>query len=469
MLARCDGRPRETRIGGPPGSFRWRLCCPALALALAVLPACSAEPEAVPDPDLVAASRPLGPEERPGDVEVVAVPSPGEVAAEGRKDWPEAAHGTYVECSDLLHRKAFDQAVTRMQDVADRSRDGSVRAVAVACRAAARANSGNYDQVAADVEEARNLLASLPPQARNDSTTMLVQTALFVVAADAPAPRTPEPAPAAPQGDDVSGGGSGPGNETQDSTPQDDGTGGTDTASDDSDADSEKKLLALAYAMIEDLDPPPDFTEIVREQALAFGACVGEGGDEDACAQEMLRTTTSVPLEDAALLTASIPAFDRARASGGGEGQVPTTGTSGTTTGGSGTPNGGDATEGAPSTGSTNGGEGTSSPGGASVAVSPTASGAGQPPSTGTPPTTDDGGGGNGNGSASATSSAGATANNGSSGSTGGGGSGSSGSTGGGSGGAGSSGGSDDGSDGGGTGNSGSGGGGGALNGGDGN
>jgi hypothetical protein len=156
-------------------------------LVVAALVTCSraSEPEApvLADPVLVAAAQPIEPGERPGDVDVIAVPSPGQVEAEGRKDWPEAAHGAFVECSDLLHRKEFDQAIATMAQLAERTGDDGVRAVAVACRAAARVNSGVYEEVRADLVEAERLVASLPAEARDDEWAMILEADLFLTIA----------------------------------------------------------------------------------------------------------------------------------------------------------------------------------------------------------------------------------------------------------------------------------------------
>lgn len=132
----------------------------------------SPEPSVEPIPAAVAIafSRPIRPDERPGDTQVVAVPSPGQVEAEGRKDWPEAAFGVWTECSDLLHRKQFDQAISRMNAVATRSTDPGVRAVTATCRAAAKVNNGDVGAVGPDLDEARRRADSLPSQAQRDVT-----------------------------------------------------------------------------------------------------------------------------------------------------------------------------------------------------------------------------------------------------------------------------------------------------------
>jgi hypothetical protein len=121
--------------------------------------------DSIPEPVTVALSRPIPPDERPGNVAVIAVPSPGQVEAEGRKDWPEAAFSVWVECTDLMSRKDFDQAISRMNEVAARSTDRDVRAVTATCRATAKVNSGNADDAKRDFEEAKRDLESLPRRA----------------------------------------------------------------------------------------------------------------------------------------------------------------------------------------------------------------------------------------------------------------------------------------------------------------
>jgi hypothetical protein len=125
-------------------------------------------PEPIPEPVAIALSRPIPPGERPGDTQVIAVPSPGQVQAEGRKDWPDAAYSIWVECTDLLDRKQFDQAISRMNEVAARSNDRGVRAVAATCRAAAKVNNGDFAEAEPDLEQAKRDADSLPPEARQD-------------------------------------------------------------------------------------------------------------------------------------------------------------------------------------------------------------------------------------------------------------------------------------------------------------
>ena len=125
-------------------------------------------PEPIPEAVTIAFSRPIPPDERPGDTLVVAVPSPEQVEAEGRKDWPEAAFSVWVECTDLLDRKEFDQAITRMNEVAARSTDRGVRAVTATCRAAAQVNNGDFAEAEPDLEEARREVDSLGPDSGLD-------------------------------------------------------------------------------------------------------------------------------------------------------------------------------------------------------------------------------------------------------------------------------------------------------------
>jgi hypothetical protein len=124
--------------------------------------------EPIPEAVAIAFSRPIPPDERPGDTQVVAVPSPGQVEAEGRKDWPEEAFSIWVECTDLLDRKQFDEAISRMNEVAARSTDRGVRAVTATCRAAAKVNNGDFAEAEPDLEEARREADSLPPGAKRD-------------------------------------------------------------------------------------------------------------------------------------------------------------------------------------------------------------------------------------------------------------------------------------------------------------
>jgi hypothetical protein len=151
-----------------PGSDTGALPVPTASPAPEPSPPTSAEP--IPEAVAIAFSRPIRPEERPGDTRVVAVPSPGQVEAEGRKDWPEAAFGVWTECTDLLDRKQFDQAISRMNTVTTRSTDPGVRAVTATCRAAAKVNNGDVAEVGPDLDEARRRADSLPPQAQLDVT-----------------------------------------------------------------------------------------------------------------------------------------------------------------------------------------------------------------------------------------------------------------------------------------------------------
>jgi hypothetical protein len=151
-----------------PGSDTGALPAPTASPTPEPSPPASAEP--IPEAVAIAFSRPIRPEERPGDTQVVAVPSPGQVEAEGRKDWPEAAFGVWTECTDLLDRKQFDQAISRMNTVTTRSTDPGVRAVTATCRAAAKVNNGDVAEVGPDLDEARRRADSLPPQAQLDVT-----------------------------------------------------------------------------------------------------------------------------------------------------------------------------------------------------------------------------------------------------------------------------------------------------------
>ena len=219
---RGPGRPPDTRAGraDPSRPRRRGLPLPGMAAGLvlvmivlaavaivthepapAPVPPPSFTQEPVPVPDLASVSEPIEPGQVPGDLGANAVPSPAELQAQGRKDWPDAAYGLWQECSDLLSRKQFEQAITRMQEVAARVTDGGSRAVAVTCTATAKVNTGRYQEALPELEEAKKAADQLPPVARRELQVAAgtgTITALVIIGGQAPgaAPVGPGAVPA---------------------------------------------------------------------------------------------------------------------------------------------------------------------------------------------------------------------------------------------------------------------------------